>query len=58
MRTMNLQEWLQRHWATAEAEEEGETSDPEGRDRWNEDRRDDGGDEREQIKWEMVVELI
>ena len=33
-------------------------SDTEGRDIWNEDRREDRGEGREQTKWEMVVELI
>ena len=61
MRAENLQEWLQEHRSTeaaAEVEAEGETSDPEGRERDTEERIEDGGEGRETTKWEMVMELV
>ena len=54
MRAENLQEWLQEHRSTeaaAEVEAEGETSDPEGRERDTEERIEDGGEGRETTKW-------
>ena len=44
--------------ATEEAEAEGDLTDPERRERGTEDRREDGGEGRDQIEWEMVVELV
>ena len=61
MRDEHLWEWLQENQtseAAAEAKSEGETSDPEGRERETKDRMEDRGEERELTKWEMVVELV
>ena len=61
MRAKNLQEWLQDHWETdaaKEAEAEGETSEPEGRERDTEEMMEYGGEGREPKKWEMVMELV
>ena len=54
MRADNLWEWLREHWANeaaAEAEEEGDMSEPEGRERGTKDRREYGGEGRYQKKW-------
>ena len=50
MRTNHLREWLREHQAkevAAKAGEEGEMSDPEGREIRTKDRREDRGEGRE-----------
>ena len=53
-RVKHLQEWLWEHReieAAAEAEEEEGMSDPSGRERGIEERREDGEEGKDQTKW-------
>ena len=57
MRSEQLWEWLREHQSAEAVEEAEELTEPEGRERVYYERREEG-DERDQTKWVMVVELV